>query len=173
MSIRLRPLRDEDHDRLFAFEQDPAAVRMAAFTRADPSDRTAFDAHQRRISRDPDAMQWAIEREGIFVGTVGSFMLEGHREVTYWVDPAHWGEGIAGAALLAFLSVETTRPLFARVAEHNLGSARVLERAGFSEIGRETSYAHGVGSEVVERIFRLGPTPDSRPTRRTPSSADA
>ena len=45
MSVRLRPVEDADLDPLFAFERDPVAVRMAAFTRADPSDRPAFDAH--------------------------------------------------------------------------------------------------------------------------------
>ncbi|HET9125755.1 MAG TPA: GNAT family N-acetyltransferase [Solirubrobacteraceae bacterium] len=155
MTIRLRALEGRDLDELFRFERDPAAVEMAAFTRADPSDRVAFDAHQRRIRDDPDATVLAIERDGAFAGTIGSFTMEGCREVTYWVDPARWGQGIAGAALRAFLSVETTRPLFGRVAEHNAGSARVLERVGFREIGRETAYADGLGRKVVERIYRL------------------
>ena len=55
----------------------------------------------------------------------------------------------------AFLEVETTRPLFARVAEHNVGSARVLARAGFERIGSDSGYAAGVGREVVEHIYRL------------------
>lgn len=32
-------------------------------------------------------------------GTVASFMMEGAREVSYWIDPARWGEGLASAAL--------------------------------------------------------------------------
>jgi RimJ/RimL family protein N-acetyltransferase len=51
--------------------------------------------------------------------------------------------------------VEVTRPLFARVAEHNVGSAKVLTRAGFVQVGSETSYAAGVGREVVEHIYRV------------------
>jgi RimJ/RimL family protein N-acetyltransferase len=62
---------------------------------------------------------------------------------------------VASAALDAFLRLEETRPLFARVAEHNVGSARVLTRAGFVRVGTETSYADGVGREVVEHIYRL------------------
>lgn len=82
--------------------------------------------------------------------------MEGEREVTYWMDPSRWGQGIASAALDAFLREETTRPLFGRVAEHNAGSAKVLLRAGFVRVATETSYAEGVARDVVEHIFRLG-----------------
>lgn len=58
-------------------------------------------------------------------------------------------------ALRVFLTVEDIRPLHARVAEHNLGSATVLVRSGFVEIGSETSYADGLGRDVVEHIYRL------------------
>lgn len=154
MSVRLRPVWDGDLDRLFLFERDPVAVRMAAFTRADPSDRQAFDAHYRRVRSDPEVILCAIEHEGSLVGTIGSFTTEGRREITYWIDPDRWGQGLASAALEAFLSVEDTRPLFARVAVHNVASSKVLTRAGFVEIDHETSYAAGVGSAVVERIYR-------------------
>jgi hypothetical protein len=45
----LRPLVDDDLDRLFVWENDDRAVKMAAFTRADSSDRRSFDAHHHRI----------------------------------------------------------------------------------------------------------------------------
>jgi hypothetical protein len=41
------------------------------------------------------------------------------------------------------------------VADHNAASAKVLARAGFVEVASETSFAQGVGAEVVERIYRL------------------
>lgn len=47
MTIILRDLEDADLDRLFDWERDEAAVEMAAFTRADPSDRDVFDAPTR------------------------------------------------------------------------------------------------------------------------------
>ena len=81
--------------------------------------------------------------------------MEGKREVTYWVDRSRWGRGIASQALADFLQIETTRPLYGRVAEHNIGSAKVLTRAGFERIGSDSGYANGVGREVVEHIYRL------------------
>lgn len=155
MDIRLRDLGDGDLDRLFAWEQDPAAVEMAAFTRSDPSDRAAFEAHYERVRADPSCTVLAVERGGTFVGTVASFTMDGEREITYWIDPSLWGRGIASSALGAFLLVERARPLVARAAVHNVGSATVLVRAGFVEVGRETSFAPGVGTEVVEQIYRL------------------
>jgi RimJ/RimL family protein N-acetyltransferase len=155
MGVRLRTLEDADLDRLFDWERDPHAVAMAAFTRADPADRAAFDEHYRRIRNDPECTLRALEVDGVLVGTIGSFTMEGEREVTYWIDPSRWGQGLASAALKAFVQVEVTRPLFARVAEHNIGSAKALVKAGFVQIASETSHADGVGRDVVERIYRL------------------
>ena len=155
MGITLRALADGDLDTLFAWESDPRGVEMAAFTRADPSDRSAFDAHYERIRNDPSCTLRAIADDGEFVGTVGSFTLEGRREVTYWIATARWGQGLASRALQAYLAIEQTRPLYGRVAEHNAGSAKVLARAGFIEVGSETAFAPGIGAEIVERIYRL------------------
>ena len=65
------------------------------------------------------------------------------------------GSGTRVAALRAFLATESTRPLYGRVAGHNVASAKVLSRAGFVEVGSDTGFAAGVGAEVVERIFPL------------------
>src|SRR3954453_24228174 len=138
--VTLRNVSKSDLDTIFAWQNDADAIAMAAFTRADPSDRSAFDAHHARIMSNPDTLLMAIERDGRLVGTIGSFWMEGDRELTYWVDPAHWGEGIASGAVRAFLGVERTRPLFGRAAEHNVGSLRVLARAGFLEVGRASGW---------------------------------
>lgn len=155
MAVTLRRFADGDLDALFSWESDPRAVQMAAFTRADPSDRDAFDAHYERVRRDPSNTLLAIDDDGEFVGTVGSFTLEGRREVTYWIAPARWGRGLASQSLRAFLAIESARPLYGRVAGHNAASSKVLARAGFVEVGSETAFAPGVGTEVVERIYRL------------------
>lgn len=155
MAVTLRTFTDGDLDALFAWESDPRAVQMAAFTRANPSDRSAFDAHYERVRGDPSNTLLAIEDDGEFVGTIGSFTLEGKREVTYWIAPARWGRGLASQALRAFLAIESTRPLWGRVAGHNAASAKVLARASFVEVGSETAFAAGVGDEIVERIYRL------------------
>ena len=155
MTVTLRKFADSDLDALFIWESDPRAVQMAAFTRANPTDRSAFDAHYERVRSEPSNTLLAIDDDGEFVGTIGSYTMDGKREVTYWIAPARWGQGLASQALRAFLAVESARPLYGRVADHNAASAKVLARAGFVEVGSETAFARGVGTEVVERTYRL------------------
>ena len=155
MAVTLRAFADGDLDPLFVWESDPRAVQMAAFTRADPSDRSAFDAHYERVRSNSSNTLLAIDDDGEFVGTIGSYTMGGERNVTYWIAPARWGQGLASRALRAFLAIESTRPLYGRVAGHNAASAKVLARAGFLEVASDTGFAPGVGAEIVERIYRL------------------
>jgi RimJ/RimL family protein N-acetyltransferase len=155
VTITLRALRDEDLDDLFRWESDPKAASMAAFTRADPSDRAAFDAHYQKVRSNPDNNNQAIEQDGALAGMIASFTVEGERELTYWIDPARWGQGVATEAVQTFIQRETQRPLFARAAAHNVGSNKVLLRNGFKKIGEDTGWAAGVGEDVLEYIYRL------------------
>ena len=53
---------------------------------------------------------------------------------------------------MRLLAEVPVRPLFAHVAEHNVGSHRVLEKCGFAQI--ETIPA-GPEDEVTELLFRI------------------
>ena len=113
---------------LFEHWTDREAIRMAAFTPADPDDRGAFDARWARLRRDRDKTNRVVETEGRVVGQIASFDLDGQREVTYWIGRQDWGRGIATRALQQFLTtIEFARPLYARAASVNAGSIRVLE----------------------------------------------
>jgi RimJ/RimL family protein N-acetyltransferase len=153
--VTLRALDDDDMDHLFRWESDLTGARMAAFTRTDPTDRATFDAHYRRVRSNPDNTTLAIEEDGVLAGMIASFSIEGDRELTYWIDPERWGRGIASAAVQTFIRHETQRPLFARAAARNVGSIKVLSRNGFVKVGEETSWATGIGEDVLEHIYRL------------------
>ena len=64
------------------------------------------------------------------------------------------------AALRLLVAREGERPLYARVAADNAASVAVLQRNGFGEISRETSYAPGRGTDIEEVVFALAPTLD-------------
>jgi RimJ/RimL family protein N-acetyltransferase len=152
--VALRLVRDGDLDALFEQMRDPQGVWMAAFTPEDPDDRAAFDAHMARVRSAPDITMRAITCDGRLVGSVAGFVVDGRREVTYWVDRAVWGRGIATQALALLLGLVPGRPIYARAASDNIGSLKVLARAGFVPIGTETSFAAGRNAEVEETILR-------------------
>lgn len=153
--IELREFEESDGELLFEWMRDPVSVRMAAFTADDPDDRDAFDRWLARIRSDPAIVHRTIWVGTAPVGMISTFTIEGDREITYWIDRAVWGRGIASRALTMMLELDPTRPMMARVASANTGSTLVLRRAGFSEVGRNVDFAPGVGSEVEETIFRL------------------
>jgi RimJ/RimL family protein N-acetyltransferase len=153
--IALRLVEDGDLDTLFEQMRDPEAVAMAAFTAEDPDDRNAFDAHLARVLTSPGIVHRAVTSDGRLVGQIASFPSGGETEITYWIDRAAWGRGIASQALALLLELVTTRPLHARAASDNLASLRVLRKAGFQVIGTEVSYAAARNGEIEETILRL------------------
>jgi RimJ/RimL family protein N-acetyltransferase len=154
--VGLRKVADEDLDALFVMMRDPVAVRMAAFTPPDPDDRAAFDDRVARHRRSPEIRERAVTVDGGLVGSIASFVMDGDTEITYWIERAWWGRGVAGRALSQFLrEVTVERPLFARAASDNAGSLAVLRKAGFRETGRGVAFAAGRNGEIEETILRL------------------
>jgi RimJ/RimL family protein N-acetyltransferase len=153
--IALRPVEDSDLDALFEQGREPESVWMAAFTADDPGDRAAFDAHIAKIRGSPDVILRAVTRDGRLVGSAGSFVMDGRQEVTYWIDRAAWGAGIATRALALLLDLVPVRPIYARVASDNAGSMRVLEKSGFAIIGTEIGFAPARQRDIEETILRL------------------
>jgi len=153
--ILLRGVTRADLDVLFEFGRDPVAVRMAAFTHEDPSDRAAFDTHWARLLADATIRNRVVVLDGAVVGSITSWGPPAEREVTYWIGRAHWGKGLATKALAAFLREETTRPLFGRTAKDNVGSRRVLEKCGFRLVEEGRWFAHARGAEIDELLLRL------------------
>ncbi len=161
--VSLRPIEDSDLDAFFEHMRDPESVRMAAFTAKDPDDRAAFDDHWAKILASPDTLNRAITLDGQLVGNIASFVIEGDTEVTYWIDRAFWGQGIASRALALLLALNPVRPIFGRAASDGVGSLRVLQKAGFVVVGSEVSFANARNAEIEEKILRFDGPPDSAP----------
>src|ERR671937_3074337 len=155
MGLTLREVRDEDLPLLFVQWADPVAVHMAAFTAPDHMDREAFERRWSRIRADETVLARVIVIDDDVAGTIGSWGDPGEREVTYWIGRSYWGKGIATAALDAFLTVDQSRPLHARVAYDNFASHRVLEKCGFRVIATERSFAKARSAEIEEFVLRL------------------
>lgn len=105
----------------------------------------------------PGITNRAVTCDGRLVGSIAAFVLDGRTELTYWIDRAAWGRGIASRALGLLLDLVPDRPLYARTASDNAASLRVLQKAGFKVIGTENSFAPARNSNIEETILRKEP----------------
>jgi RimJ/RimL family protein N-acetyltransferase len=149
--VRLRDVAEADLPLFFEHQRDPEATQMAAFP---ARDRAAFMAHWTRILADATLAKQTILVDGQVAGNIGSWEQDGEREVGYWLGREYWGQGVATQALAAFLAQITSRPLYAHVVKHNIGSRRVLEKCGFTVCGEDDE----------EFILMLGASTDAGAT---------
>jgi RimJ/RimL family protein N-acetyltransferase len=153
--VELREVIKSDLPIFFEQQLDPTANYMAAFTRKDPTDREAFDAHWTKILTDETIPIKTILLDGNIAGSVLSYEQFAEREVSYWLGKEYWGKGIATKALSIFLSELKARPLYARAANDNIASIRVLEKCGFVISGHDKGFANARGEEIEEVVMIL------------------
>ncbi|MFF1741746.1 GNAT family N-acetyltransferase [Streptomyces mirabilis] len=148
MDVSLRELQDSDLP--FFWEQltDPVLQQMAAVTRKYHYDRGHFDQHWAKVRSDASVLLRTVLAGGVVAGHAAIFGPPKQREVTYVVGRAHWGRGIATAALAELIKLEPARPLYADAAADNSGSIRVLEKCGFVVMGNSRCFARARGEEI-------------------------
>ena len=150
-TILLRDVRESDLPILYEQQLDPEATAMAAF----PSrDRESFMAHSAKIMADESVVFKTILFGDKVAGSIGSWEASGEREVGYWIGKEFWGKGIATRALAELLKIVRSRPLFAHVVKHNIGSQRVLEKCGFVLVHVE-KVVEPDGTEIEELLLKL------------------
>lgn len=151
MSVSLRAVRGEDLAVFFEHQTDPESNRMVGSA---PRGREAFTEHWVRTAADPTVARMTVLFEGRVAGYVGRFERQGTPEVCYWLGKDFWGNGIATAALSAFLAQEAVRPLWGRVAKRNPASVRVLVKCGFTIKG-EDKYPAASDEVIEEFVLKL------------------
>ena len=154
--VTLRDVTADDLPLFFEHQLDPEAAWMAAFGAAGMRDWGEFSARWTRALNDDTRITRTIMWNGEVAGNVSSFMLFGDPAVGYWLGREYWGKGIATRALAAFLEVVTVRPLYARAAQDNIGSLRVLAKCRFVICGEDKGFATARGGETEEYVLRLG-----------------
>ncbi|MFN4846609.1 MAG: GNAT family N-acetyltransferase [Rhodoluna sp.] len=135
--------------------QNKEQLWQAAFTNEDPSDYQAHLLHWQKILANPEIINRTVVVDGVAVGNVGSWPLDGVRQLTYWVGIEHRGKSYASQAVAEFLKLDLTRPMEGRCAFDNLASAKVLTKNGFEQSGTDRYYANARGEEITEFIFQL------------------
>jgi RimJ/RimL family protein N-acetyltransferase len=150
--VQLRDVQASDLAKFFEQQHDPLANQMAAFP---ARDEETFMLHWAKIMRDKTVILKTILFKHQVAGNLVSFVMEGEREVGYWLGREFWGKGIATRALLEFLQQVKERPLFAHVAKHNVASLRVLEKCGFTFSREEKDFSVIQGKPVEGLILKL------------------
>lgn len=144
----LREVTEGDIEVFYAHQCDPDGCAMAGIP---PRTCEGHRSHWQQLRADSAVVARAIEFENETVGNIVSFVTgDGEREVGYWIGKQYWGRGLATAALQELLDIVAERPLFARVAEHNVGSVRVLEKCRFTVVSKEPA-----DERITEVILRL------------------
>ena len=110
-----------------------------------PYDRAAAErmVDWSRTNAGQDSWQFAVIHDNALIGGCGTIRgedVQAHTAVVgYWLDPAHWGKGLATeivAELVRYMTEETDiKQLTATCFGWNPGSRRVLEKNGFDREG--------------------------------------
>lgn len=156
--LRLRPLVQEDAAELARIGGLPEVAPMifvasVPWPKADAARLIERDRWRGRLG-----FRFGIELKetGALLGMIG---ISREPHVFYFLDPAHWGRGLIGETLAAFVPAVMDRfglaELGADVFQDNPASAAALERQGFQRIGEDlaTSGARVEPSPVW--VYRL------------------
>ncbi len=148
--LELRPVRDEDVDRILEYRNLPEVTHWLLRTEVDAA---SFKAAWRRAADDPDDYSVAVLLGDVVIGTVSLDLVDGmgqpgmpprtEAQVGYIFDPAYAGQGYATEAVAAILAHAFERLGVHRITAgcfaDNHASVRILEKVGMR---REQ---HGVG----------------------------
>lgn len=169
--LRLEPWDDGHFERFACFMRDPVVIR---YIRAEPLDPgRALEQHERSLD------EWALfgfgkramieAATGAWLGFVelsrvgpGKGSRDEDVEIGYFVEPSHWGEGIATEAAFATRDEAFDRcgidELIGRCRVENKASARVLAKVGFRRL-RLFELDDGIVVEIhrLKRAHWLGP----------------
>ena len=110
------------------------------------------------------SVNWAIRRRnGQLIGGIGFLGLkigvDHEAELGYWLAKPHWGRGVmtkcvCAAVDYAFRDLHVRR-IAAKVFVFNLGSARVLEKAGFTHVKDLESQFEKDGRKIDGRVYEI------------------
>ena len=153
--LTLRRYRPEDADDLYHYlESDPAMYRYSGwnpYATPEMAQETVCGFIDRYD--DEHVYSWVMDIEGVIVGTIGAYDYTDDRiEVGFSVVKGWQGRGLATDALkkvLEYLTENEGIPcVTAWCAAENIGSRKVLERAGMKLVGTEKD-----GLAVEGRVY--------------------
>ena len=155
----LRRYRLEDADDLYRYlGTDPAMYKYSGWnpyaTRemAQETVRRFIDSYD-----DEHSYSWVMDIDDVIVGTIGAYdYKDDHIEVGFSIEPGWQGRGLATEALKKVLEYLTENEgilcVTAWCAAENIGSQRVLEKAGMKLVRTEKD-GLTVGDKVYDKLI--------------------
>jgi ribosomal-protein-alanine N-acetyltransferase len=139
----VRPWRLADADALVRHANNLNVAKQLRDRFPHPYSRANAMTFLKFATQDDDPMNLAIEVHGEAAGGIGfvpgSDVERFSAEIGYWLGEAHWGRGIVTEALVLVTEDVFKRRnllrLFALPFADNVGSTRVLEKAGYVREG--------------------------------------
>jgi RimJ/RimL family protein N-acetyltransferase len=138
-ACRLRQWFGSDAEALVPLANDPYIARYLSHIFPQPYTRADADRWIREQGTAETIGQFAIEVDGQLAGGIGFIIGSGERVGTaalgYWLGRRFWGRGVMTEAVQAVtqwaFDTLRVRRVWANVMGPNIGSARVLEKAGY------------------------------------------
>jgi RimJ/RimL family protein N-acetyltransferase len=152
--LRVRSWGKHDLDALVRYANNAKIAANLRDQFPHPYARFAAAAYLMEVRSADVETSFALEYAGEAIGGIGfklgTDIARLSAEMGYWLGEPFWGRGLATRAVLAtadwaFGHYKLTR-IFAMAFSHNLGSMRVLEKAGFVREGtlRRSAIKNGV-----------------------------
>ncbi len=163
MEFHLRPWHTNDLIDLVHFANNPRIANN--LTDAFPHPYTEQDGIEfiNMATNDRPTLIFAIEVDGKAAGGIGlhqqTDLKKRNMELGYWLADIHWGKGIMSAAVkemveYGFKTFKINR-IYARPFGTNMGSQRVLQKAGFTLEGTFEKALYKKGEYIDELIYAV------------------
>ena len=157
--LTLRRYRPEDAEPLYRrLGTDPAMYKYSGWNPYATSEM-AQETVRRFIDsyNDEHSYSWVMDIDDVIVGTIGAYdYKDDHIEVGFSIEPGWQGRGLATEALKKVLEYLTENEgilcVTAWCAADNVGSKRVLEKAGMKLAGTEKN-GLTVGEKVYDKLI--------------------
>lgn len=113
-----------------------------------------------------NAMVRAIDRNGKLCGVIGVYLKQGEyahcAEIGYWLGKQFWQQGIATESVKKFVDEIFSKTLISRiynpVTSENIGSIKVMEKAGFVREGVLKQSVNHQGKLYDEYLYAITKT---------------
>jgi RimJ/RimL family protein N-acetyltransferase len=163
--VTLRALTEADVPRLTEFQNDVEFELLGGGDPPRPRPLSLVQEYFQERAKDKDSQNFAIEADGLFIGTCGLFnadLRSGTAEVGIGIgDRAYWGRGYGREALTLLIDygfrMQNFRKLCLEVHGSNERAIRSYRAVGFVEEGRQREQVWSGGryeDTVLMGLFR-------------------